>query len=79
MSTFKYILKRLAFAALTFFIIISICCILVRMLPNPVVAQLGKDMNQALQGRGGGKPGFFQGSVKAAKADIEAFFGKLNQ
>ncbi len=51
MSTFKYILKRLAFAALTFFIIISICCILVRMLPNPVVAQLGKDMDMQIQQR----------------------------
>ena len=36
--------------------------------------QLGKDMNAALQGRGGGKPGFFQGSVKATKPQIEAFF-----
>ena len=43
------------------------------------VAELGKEMNQALQGRGGGKPGFFQGSVKASRGDIEAFFGKLNQ
>ena len=38
--------------------------------------QLGKDMNAALQGRGGGKPGFFQGSVKTTKQEIEAFFGK---
>ena len=36
--------------------------------------QLGKDVNQALQGRGGGKPGFFQGSVKATRQEIEAFF-----
>ena len=36
--------------------------------------QLGKDMGAALQGRGGGKPGFFQGSVKATKAQIESFF-----
>ena len=34
MSTFKYVLKRLAFAVLTFFIIISACFLLVRMLPN---------------------------------------------
>ena len=39
--------------------------------------QLGKDMNAALQGRGGGKPGFFQGSVKATKAQIQAFFDKV--
>ena len=38
--------------------------------------QLGKDMNTALQGRGGGKPGFFQGSVKASKTQIQAFFAE---
>ena len=43
------------------------------------VAALGKEMNAALNGRGGGKPGFFQGSVKAAKTQIAEFFGKLNQ
>ena len=43
------------------------------------VAELGKAMSQALQGRGGGKPGFFQGSVKASRGSIEGFFGKLNQ
>ena len=43
------------------------------------VAELGKAMSQALQGRGGGKPGFFQGSVKASRVSIEGFFGKLNQ
>ena len=34
-----------------------------------------KDMNAALNGRGGGKPNFCQGSVSAAKEQIEAFFG----
>lgn len=38
------------------------------------VAELGKQMNAALNGRGGGKPGFFQGNVKASKAQIEGFF-----
>ena len=38
------------------------------------VAELGKRMNEKLNGRGGGKPGFFQGSVKATKIQIEAFF-----
>ena len=33
-----------------------------------------KDMNAKLNGRGGGKPGFVQGSVKAKKEEIEAFF-----
>ena len=36
--------------------------------------QLGKDMNKALNGRGGGKPNFQQGRVQATKAEIEAFF-----
>jgi len=40
------------------------------------VADLGKAMNAALSGRGGGKPGFFQGSVKATESNIREFFGK---
>ena len=35
-----------------------------------------KDMNAALNGRGGGKPNFCQGSVSCQKAQIEAFFHK---
>ena len=38
------------------------------------VKALGTAMNQALQGRGGGKPGFFQGSVCANRQEIEEFF-----
>jgi len=38
---------------------------------------LGKALNQALQGRGGGKPGFFQGSVNATRQQIEAFWGRF--
>ena len=33
-----------------------------------------KRMNDALQGRGGGKPEFVQGSVQASRAEIEAFW-----
>ena len=33
-----------------------------------------KDLNTACNGRGGGKPFFAQGSVKAARGEIEAFF-----
>ncbi len=40
------------------------------------VKALGQAMNEALSGRGGGKPGFFQGSVKATRRQIEAFFQK---
>ncbi|MDY3282052.1 alanyl-tRNA editing protein [Dysosmobacter sp.] len=36
-----------------------------------------KAMNAALRGRGGGRNGFAQGSVAAAKAEIEAFFGEM--
>ena len=35
---------------------------------------LGKAVNEALNGRGGGKPGAFQGSLKANRAQIEDFF-----
>ncbi|MGN1016663.1 MAG: alanine--tRNA ligase-related protein [Faecousia sp.] len=35
---------------------------------------LGKRLTQALCGRGGGKPGFQQGAVKASRQEIEAFF-----
>ena len=36
--------------------------------------QLVRELNTALQGRGGGKPFFAQGSVSASRAAIEAFF-----
>lgn len=41
--------------------------------------QLGKAMNEALCGRGGGKPDFIQGSVQASREDIQAFFAKNSQ
>ena len=36
--------------------------------------ELGKELTTALNGRGGGKPGFIQGSVKADRQAIEEFF-----
>ena len=36
--------------------------------------ELGKLMTQTLNGRGGGKPGSFQGSLKATRTQIEEFF-----
>ena len=33
-----------------------------------------KELNQALGGRGGGKPDFVQGSVRASRQEIRAFF-----
>ena len=38
------------------------------------VAELGKRLTQNLNGRGGGKPGFFQGSVKATENQIMELF-----
>ncbi len=43
--------------------------------PDGDLRQLCKDMNTALNGRGGGKPAFQQGTVSASKAQVEAFFG----
>jgi len=38
------------------------------------ISALVKDMNKALNGRGGGRNGFAQGSVQAERSAIEAFF-----
>lgn len=38
------------------------------------VKTLGAELSAALNGRGGGKPGSFQGSVKATREEIEEFF-----
>ena len=40
------------------------------------IAPLVKSMNAALNGRGGGRNGFAQGSAAASRQEIEAFFGK---
>lgn len=37
---------------------------------------LGKRLNAALSGRGGGKPNFLQGSVQVGRAQIEAFWNE---
>lgn len=37
------------------------------------IRPLCKDLNAALSGRGGGKPGFCQGTVKASQAEISSF------
>jgi len=44
---------------------------------NGNLRELTKSFNQTLNGRGGGKPDFVQGSVNASRADIEAFFAAL--
>ena len=40
------------------------------------ISPLVKDLNKALNGRGGGRSGFAQGSVQADRAVIEGFFNK---
>ena len=45
---------------------------------NGDLRAMTKDMNAALNGRGGGKPFFVQGSVKATRQEIEAFFASYN-
>ena len=44
--------------------------------PGGDLRQLCKDMNAALNGRGGGKPAFQQGTVSADKGQIEGFFAR---
>jgi len=40
------------------------------------VRALGREVNEKLLGRGGGKPGSYQGSVKATRTQIETFFAE---
>lgn len=51
MYMFKYVIKRLLFMLFAFFIIISMCFILIRLLPNVPAEQFGKDMSLILQRR----------------------------
>ncbi len=44
MYLFKYILKRIALMLMTFFIIVTMCFVLVKLLPNLPAEQFGKDM-----------------------------------
>lgn len=51
MYLFKYILKRLLLLIITFFIIITICYVLIKLLPSLPVEQFGKDMELILRRR----------------------------
>ena len=42
--------------------------------PNGHLRDWVKSLNQALNGRGGGKDDFVQGSVQASRSEIKAFF-----
>jgi len=43
-------------------------------MPGGDLRDLVRELNAALSGRGGGKPDFVQGSVRAARGEIEGFF-----
>lgn len=45
MYMFKYVMKRIGLMILTFAVIMTICFVLVKMLPLPNVKQFGQDMN----------------------------------
>lgn len=45
---------------------------------NGDVKAIGTAIHQQLSGRGGGKPGYFQGSVQATRSQIQDFFAELS-
>lgn len=51
MYIFKYILKRIGLMLITAFILITICFVLVKLLPNTPIQQLGKDTELILRRR----------------------------
>lgn len=51
MDMFKYVLKRIAFLFLVFFIIISMCFLLIRLLPNESPKNFGDDAELVLMNR----------------------------
>ena len=51
MNMAKYVVKRVLFMLLTFLIIISMCFVLIRLLPNETATMFGKDMQLVLQSR----------------------------
>lgn len=51
MYMLKYALKRIALMLLTFFVIITLCFVFVKLLPNMPAEQFGKDMELILQRR----------------------------
>ena len=51
MNMFKYVLKRIALMFFVLFVILTMCFILVKLLPVTDATQFGKDMNLILQRR----------------------------
>ena len=55
MYMFKYVMKRLGLMVMTFFIIMFMCFVLIKLLPITVTVQIGQDANviiRQLEGRG---------------------------
>lgn len=51
MYIFKYILKRIALMLFVFFVIVTMCFVLIKLLPNKPVEQFGKDMELIMKRR----------------------------
>lgn len=51
MRMLKYVVKRLMMMIMTFFIITTICFVLIKLLPLPVVKEMGRDINLILSRR----------------------------
>ena len=51
MRMFKYVIKRLLLMIMTFFIITTICFVLIKLLPLPAVKEMGRDVNLILSRR----------------------------
>ena len=48
---YKYVLKRLVLMVFTFIIIMTMCFVLIKMLPLPAIKEMGRDVNIILQRR----------------------------
>lgn len=74
----KYILKRLVLLVFTFFVILTICFVLVKLLPLPAIKEMGKDVNIVLQRReamGYNKPILVQYLIYLRHAFLQFDFG----
>ena len=47
----KYVVKRVLFMLLTLFVIMTMCFVLIKLLPLPAVREMGRDINLVLAKR----------------------------
>ena len=47
----KYVIKRILLMFLTLFVIMTICFVLIKLLPLPAIKQMGRDVNLVLAKR----------------------------